>query len=108
MIVKYKLDSKYIYYDELHLKYFIKAYGGGIILQFKDEFVFKNEDYTAYINKDNYLHKLDNYAFISKNRAESSFWFFIDGIRYNDDYFAKETNHLVCNKCNKFCKQNCF
>ena len=54
--------------------------------------------------KDGFCHRLDGPAedYLSYIR------FRINGKIFKIIDFAKETNHLICNLCNKFCKQYCF
>lgn len=49
-------------------------------------------------------HRLDGPAIIARNYIQ--FW--INGTHFPKKMFAKETNHLICQVCNEFCKQECF
>ena len=40
--------------------------------------------------------------------AHSSRYYYINNKHYIEKEFAKETKHLICGKCGKFCKQRCF
>ena len=69
-----------------------------------------NSDYWIdknwYINNGK-LHRLDGPAkYGIKDFPFDAF--FINGKNMERLEWAKETNHLLCNKCNDFCSQQCF
>ena len=64
-------------------------------------------DWTAYCSK---LSRLDGPAEQYNNYSikEKLDFFWINGKHYYVYVFAEKTNHLLCQSCNDFCKQECF
>ena len=75
-----------------------------------DQFIIKNNAFNEihYFDLSGNKHRLDgpsnNYYDINPHRQ----YFHINHFQYNEEDFAEKTNHLICNKCYKFCKQSCF
>lgn len=59
-----------------------------------------------FTNKNGDLHRLDGYARIYNRNHYYDFY--INGIYFSEYCFAGKTNHLICNLCQNFCKQECF
>ena len=82
-------------------------------LFFNDKKIYYNYygDYTNYGNNSlSIFHKLDGphrICFNNEKIVYKEFWV-NDRLILNYKNFAKETNHLICEYCNDFCKQECF
>lgn len=67
-------------------------------------------DYEKCYFINGWLHREDGPAYITIANGilsnDKTFWLRHD--LYTEIKFAKKTNHLICNLCNKFCKQECF
>lgn len=83
----------------------------------KNNFAYKNKslnnggstNYQWFINGLN--HREDGYAYLSISDFSKKVLdklFFLKGKCLNDRDFCQKTNHLICNKCLEFCKQQCF
>ena len=84
--------------------------------------IYKMENYNQLIIDKNYgdikylfndiVHRIDGPAKIANhsNCCGSGFIFLfaLNGEYYEHFEFAEKTNHLICKKCNEFCKQSCF
>lgn len=95
-----------------------------------DEYYIDNgQYYRIFFNKNGLYNRKNGPAVISHNRPNNwCFWkngkahrddgpcvnyygdfqFILNHITYSEPNFAGKTNHLICNKCYKFCKQSCF
>ena len=105
---KFWVENDYkFYYDEENKEYFLEN-------KWKSRFYFNLKGYYHRINKpaieysdgrkqwlkNGYRHRFDGPAKYCD--------FYIAGYYHSAINFADETNHLICNSCNKFCKQGCF
>ena len=62
-----------------------------------------------YFNLKGECHREDGYARIYfKGLYDDDKYFLLNNACINSSEFAEKTNHLICNLCNKFCKQGCF
>lgn len=68
-------------------------------------FFIKTKYLNYYINSNGFKHREDGFATIQYPNYGN---FFINGSYYDYDLFAKQTSHLICKNCNKFCKQQCL
>ena len=74
----------------------------------KNEIFFVKNSFNqaeAFFLKDGGFSRLDGPALIIINKYIK---YFINDIRSSEKEFAEKTNHLICNFCEKFCKQKCF
>lgn len=85
----FKPRQIYINNNELYFEYFYNDYG-----------------VIVYINEQGLHNRISGPAVIFDDGSSPFYW--INGQLYSIFYFAKETNHLICNFCKKFCKQECF
>ena len=105
-----KPNFKY-YYNEENGEYFLET-------KYKSKF---------YFNLKGNIHRIGKHAIEYSNKekiwVENGKWnrldgpascfisrkdYFINDRCYSEKKFAKETNHLICENCRKFCKQGCF
>lgn len=54
------------------------------------------------------LHRDDGPAVETNTDYIHTFIYYLNGGIFNKINFAKETDHLICNYCYQFCKQQCF
>lgn len=117
-----KTDRTKIWYQKDGVPQY-KEIGGSGYVPFVDSFghqYYSNEDKTIPNNFWNLLReKLDGYSFY---RDDGPSVIHVNGLNYYCSFnngkiisgfsstwvFAKSTNHLICNVCYNFCKQNCF
>ena len=62
-----------------------------------------------FFNKNGVINREDSpsgFNFI--NSCLKQRYFILNDSQYSEKEFAKKTNHLICNICLQFCKQNCF
>ena len=103
-------DDKF-YYDEENNEYFIEDIEKSkFYFNLKGDIHRKNKPAILYFNggqvwvENGKWHRLDGYA----NQGSFLSYFYIKGIYFPIEDFAKETKHLICLNCKEFCKQNCF
>ena len=70
------------------------------------QYSYDNYDVIIYINEQGLHHRISGPAVIFDDGASPFYW--INGKPHSFSSFTKETNHLICNFCKKFCKQECF
>lgn len=72
-----------------------------LIIKNNDEII-KTEWFKNGLNHREDGYSINNFNFIKKS------YLFLNGLEYDSFIFAHLTNHLICRRCNKFCKQGCF
>ena len=112
--IEFKLNicSNYkFYYDEENREYFFET-------KWKSKYYFNLKGILHRIGKpaieyydgrirwmeNGKMHRLDGPASINYFNKEYA----INDKHYSKKEFAKETKHLVCRNCGRFCKQRCF
>ena len=107
----YVYDKLKFYYDEDNREYFSETeYGSKFYFNLNGQIHRIGKPAIEYYNgdkiwrKNGKMHRLNGPAYIS--RSYKDYW--INSKHYTEKKFAKETNHLICRICGRFCRQRCF
>lgn len=106
-------NIKNYYYDDVNDEYYIDN-GPHSRIYFNKNGLYNRKNGPAVI----WYNKSNNWCFWKNGKSHrddgpcanyyGNFQFILNHITHDELNFAVKTNHLICNLCNKFCKQTCF